>query len=295
MAVLFITRTDRYVKEPVRLEQQVQHYKDYWERLAGPETRASDNEVLALVEQTLRPEIVKENNLPPLELPDWWDGGDPLPIEKSNCVRCHLTAGRELTVPVRDFARSAHDRAKLSCNDCHGGNTEDDTKAHEHEFEFIGTKLSSHIAACADCHTDEAEEFRKGPHFWDLSKRINRDYPVCIDCHGNHDVGKPPAEFSLMNVCTDCHKNFEEILPEAAVVVAENDRLWKVLRDVQAKNEVSANPIPAEFRRDFAAVRYATGRLVHPAGRITTKQAGSLNRRVKRLRQNLESWLKQTE
>ena len=31
-----------------------------------------------------------------------------LPIEKTNCVRCHLTAGRELTVPVRDFARSVH-------------------------------------------------------------------------------------------------------------------------------------------------------------------------------------------
>src|SRR2546422_3958900 len=58
----------------------------------------------------------------PLKLPDWWKADDPLPQEKTNCVRCHLTAGRELTTPVRDFARSVHDRTGLSCNDCHGGN-----------------------------------------------------------------------------------------------------------------------------------------------------------------------------
>jgi hypothetical protein len=230
----------------------------------------------------------------PLKLPTGWSPHDPLPIEKSNCVRCHLTAGRELTAPVRDFARSAHDRAKISCNDCHGGNTEDDTKAHEHEFDFIGTKLSAHIAACADCHTDEAEAFRKGPHYWDLSKRINRDYPVCIDCHGNHDVGKPPAEFSLMNVCSDCHK-LNATSPEAAAVVAENDRLWKTLRDVPASNKTAADPTPVEFRRELVAVRRGTARLVHPAGQISKTQAESLNGRARRLRERLETWLKDHE
>jgi len=231
----------------------------------------------------------------PLKLPEWWNPDNPLPIVESNCVRCHLTAGRELTVPVRDFARSVHDRAKMSCNDCHGGNTEDDTKAHEHEFDFIGTKLSAHVAACADCHADEAAALRKGPHFWDLSKRINRDYPVCIDCHGNHDVGKPPTEFSLMNVCTDCHKNFDEVMPETAAVVAENDRLWKTLREVHAKRKAATEPTPPEFRRELAAVRRGTGRFVHPAGPISKQQAESLNGRALRLRERLEVWLKDRE
>src|SRR5262245_65082366 len=53
----------------------------------------------------------------PLKLPAGWNPRDPLPLEKSNCMVCHLTAGRELTTPVRDFARSVHDRARLSCND----------------------------------------------------------------------------------------------------------------------------------------------------------------------------------
>src|SRR5262245_17624428 len=73
----------------------------------------------------------------PLKRPSTWNAADPLPIEKTNCVRCHLTAGRELTVPVRDFARSVHDLAKLSCNSCHGGNTKEDSTAHEQEHGFI--------------------------------------------------------------------------------------------------------------------------------------------------------------
>src|SRR5436305_10107290 len=98
----------------------------------------------------------------PLKLPANWNPRDPLPIEKTNCVRCHLTAGRELTVPVRDFARSVHDRANLSCNDCHGGNTAEDATAHEAEHGFIGTKLSAHMSACASCHGLEARWWQQG-------------------------------------------------------------------------------------------------------------------------------------
>jgi hypothetical protein len=226
-----------------------------------------------------------------LKLPDWWPAGQPVPIEKSNCVRCHLTAGRELTVPVREFARSVHDLAKLSCNDCHGGDTMNDAAAHEHEF--IGTKLSAHMAACAGCHTGEAEAVGKGKHYWDLSKGINKKYPVCVDCHGNHDVGNPPPEFTLTNVCTDCHKQFAKDYPNAAAVVSENDGLWKVLRDVHAKNKTADDPIPAQFRADVDRIRASTARLMHRAATITPQEAQALNNRAHKLRDVLESWLKE--
>jgi hypothetical protein len=230
----------------------------------------------------------------PLKLPEWWNPKDPLPIEKTNCVRCHLTAGRELTLPVRDFARSVHDRAKLSCNDCHGGNTKEDSTAHEADHGFIGNKLSAHMTACAECHISEAETFSKSKHHWDLTKGINRKYPVCIDCHGNHDVGKPPADFTLTAVCTDCHKQFSTEQPATAAVVAENDRLWETLRRVHARNKDAADPTPAQFRRDLSRVRYATGRLVHGAAPIPAEQGQALNERVRRLREGLEAWLKES-
>ncbi len=231
----------------------------------------------------------------PLKLPAGWKADQPLPVEKTNCVRCHLTAGRELTAPVRDFARSVHDLAQLSCHSCHGGNTKDDATAHEDKFGFIGTKLSAHIAACAMCHDREAAQFRKSKHYWDLSKKINRDYPTCVDCHGNHDVGRPPPEFTLTNVCTDCHKQFAKDLPHAAAVVAENDRLWQVLREVQTKNKKLPDPVPPPFRKEVNGCRAATARLMHHAAPVTPKEAEELNTRVKRLREGLEAWLKEQQ
>jgi hypothetical protein len=228
----------------------------------------------------------------PLKLPDWWKAGDPVPLEKTNCVRCHLTAGRELTTPVRDFARSVHDRAHLSCHDCHGGDIEHDATAHEAEHDFIGTKLSAHMAACATCHPSEAGTVRKSKHYWDLKKRINRDYPACVDCHGNHDIGRPPPDFALTTVCTDCHKQFARDFPQAAAVVAQNDRLWKVLRQVHAKNKDAAEPTPAAYVRELNSLRAATARLMHQAARATPQEAKALNDRVGKLCDNLEAWLR---
>jgi hypothetical protein len=227
----------------------------------------------------------------PVRLPRWWKAGDPVPIVKSNCVRCHLTAGRELTAPAQDFARSVHDLHGMTCSDCHGGNRDKDESAHEGEFGFIGTKLSAHMAGCAECHGEQAEAVKSGPHYWDFSKQINLKYPVCSDCHGHHDVEKPPVEFALKTVCRECHLNFEHDMPALAEVVSENDRLWGVIRKVQDKNLTNEKPVPEQFHQDLAAARHLTATLIHPAHKISEKQAGELDARVKALRSRLEQWL----
>ena len=78
-----------------------------------------------------------------LVAPKNWPAGHPLPTVASNCAACHLTAGRELTAAVEHFVRSVHDLNALTCYDCHGGNREDDARAHEEDFDFIGTKISA--------------------------------------------------------------------------------------------------------------------------------------------------------
>jgi hypothetical protein len=226
-----------------------------------------------------------------VKLPTWWKAGDPVPHVKSNCVRCHLTAGRELTAPVQDFARSVHDLQGMTCSDCHGGNREKDSDAHEEVSGFIGTKLSAHMAGCAECHSEQAEQVKSGPHFWDFSKKINLAYPVCIDCHGHHDVEKPPPEFALKTVCSECHLRFEQQMPAVASVVTENDRLWAVLRKVQEKNLTSERPVPERFQHDLAHVRQLTARLIHPAGKISPNEAAQLNAEVTKIRAQLESYL----
>jgi hypothetical protein len=227
----------------------------------------------------------------PVRLPRWWKAGDPVPMVKSNCVRCHLTAGRELTAPAQDFARSVHDLHGMTCSDCHGGNRDKDESAHEAEFGFIGTKLSAHMAGCAECHGEQAEAVKSGPHYWDFSKQINLKYPVCSDCHGHHDVEKPPAEFALKTVCRECHLNFEHDMPALAAVVIENDRLWSVIRKVQDRNLTNEKPVPEQFHHDLEAARHLTATLIHPARKISEKQAGELNAQVRAVRSRLEDWL----
>ena len=91
-------------------------------------------------------------------------------------------------------------------------------------------------------------------------KHINRDYPLCVDCHGNHDIGKPPADFALTTVCTDCHKNFATRWPALASVTEENDKLWQTLRKFHSKSS-AANPTPEPFGQTLADVRQETRRV----------------------------------
>ncbi len=230
-----------------------------------------------------------------LAAPKNWPAGHPLPTVGSNCVACHLTAGRELTAAVKNFVRSVHDINEMTCYDCHGGNSRDDVKAHEGEFGFIGTKKSAHIQGCSECHGDEAEILASGPHHWDFSTRINTEYPLCFDCHGNHDIGNPPADFKLAAMCGDCHDKPEKDFPNLAAMVKENDKLWDTLRKVHKKNIAKTeNPVPEAFRKDVDSLRTDTMRIIHSAKEVSPAAASSLNDRAENLRLGLEKWLQST-
>jgi hypothetical protein len=235
--------------------------------------------------EPLRRQLVKPKN---------WPAEHPLPLVGSNCAACHLTAGRELTAAVVNFTRSVHDLNEMTCYDCHGGNTRDDVKAHEGEFGFIGTKKSAHITGCSECHVEAAEKLAAGPHHWDFSKRINTQYPLCFDCHGNHDIGNPPADFKLAAMCGDCHQKLDKQFPNIASVVKENDRLWDAMRKVRKKNIAKEDPLPEAFRKDVDGLRFETMEIIHNSKEVSADRAAGLNKRVEVLRNQMEKWLQST-
>lgn len=191
--------------------------------------------------------------------------GRPIPVNtETNCVRCHLTAGRELTEAVHTFAHSVHDRvADVTCHDCHGGNLNDDAKAHSGEFGFIGTKMSAHLAKCQECHQDQHEALASGPHAWDQQKRLNIRYPLCVDCHGNHDVGNPPAEFSLTLVCTECHRGFKSKEPLWSSLTDAEDNMWAAILQWQSKNPDAKTRVPADMEESMAQIRQSASEFIH--------------------------------
>lgn len=229
----------------------------------------------------------------PLEKPANWPKDHPLPQVASNCARCHLTAGRELTTAVVDFAHSVHDLNEMSCVDCHGGNTKDNVEAHEQEFGFIGTKLSAHLAKCAECHQEQADVLAGGPHHWDFSTRINTRYPMCIDCHGNHDVGNPPGDFTLAQVCEDCHRDLNGEFPQLASVVHANDRLWQTIQQIrEEKLGQTTERVPKELQPQVDALRHETMQVMHQSKELSAAEAKGLCERTDAVQKELQNWLK---
>jgi formate-dependent nitrite reductase cytochrome c552 subunit len=235
---------------------------------------------------------VPAKNEKPLVAPPKWPADQPLPTVASNCARCHLTAGRELTAAVANLAHSVHDLNGLTCYDCHGGNPHDDVSAHEPEHGFIGTKLSAHLKTCSECHDEPATELAAGPHHWDFSKKINTNYPTCIDCHGNHDISNPPEDFRLKAVCLDCHESLVEDWPNLASVVDENDALWQALHKIRIKNRANLGAAPEPLQPEVDRLRHETMLLMHGSKEISAETAAKLNGQVKALRGKLETSLK---
>src|SRR2546423_12127961 len=50
--------------------------------------------------------------------------------KKSSCIECHIKLeDSRLSAPAKAFDNDIHKSRGLSCNDCHGGEPNDDTKA----------------------------------------------------------------------------------------------------------------------------------------------------------------------
>lgn len=131
-------------------------------------------------------------------VPADWPPGQPLPAIVTNCVRCHIDKGGEISRSVYEFAGGVHDTGVLSCNQCHGGNVRNDETAHEGDF--ISGKLSALMNRCGYCHRNQERRFKNGNHY---SETIRWDFPTCSNCHDNHSTGKG---FKRMEtVCNSCH------------------------------------------------------------------------------------------
>ncbi len=114
---------------------------------------------------------------------------------------------------------------------------------------------------------------------------------MCFDCHGNHDIGNPPADFQLQAWCLDCHENAEKDFPNLLAVVKQNDKLWQTMGQVRRRRINEESPLPAEFEDTVSELRNETMLLVHTSKEVSADKAGDLNKRAEKLRKGLEKWL----
>jgi predicted CXXCH cytochrome family protein len=128
------------------------------------------------------------------------------------CLACHgdpeLTTttadGRALKLHVDGgvFSQSVH--AKLSCVDCHVGMTE---VPHEPRTFRSGRELSlAYAEQCRKCHFENYTKTLDSVHQSAVA-RGDITSPVCVDCHGSHDIQKPAQPRTrISDTCSRCHE-----------------------------------------------------------------------------------------
>jgi predicted CXXCH cytochrome family protein len=150
--------------------------------------------------------------------------------KKSSCIECHIRLeDPRLSAPAKLFDSDIHRARGLSCNDCHGGDPNDDIKegAKDPRKGYLGKPKKVDIPAyCGKCHSDanlmkrfnpslrvdQEREYFTSVH-GKLLKTGDARVATCISCHSVHGiraVNDPLSSVYPLNVaqtCATCHAN----------------------------------------------------------------------------------------
>jgi len=117
------------------------------------------------------------------------------------CVACH----------VLEQEYPHHNGQALTCNECHdsgGGNPDagpvaiDVVLPYENRREMV-LEISE---ICGTCHEEELAIIDDSQHAEVLGTG-NLNAPVCVDCHGGHDVSSPnEPRTAISETCGNCHQ-----------------------------------------------------------------------------------------
>ncbi len=134
----------------------------------------------------------------------------PTAAQQSRCANCHFAYPN---VPAADhqgdWDRSAHSRANVGCEKCHGG----DATTFEPFLAHRGTLSSNNPASpanrrnisatCGGCHTAPFVAFKESRHFA-LAEVGDTRVPVCSTCHGAAGFRRQSPK-ALEVQCAECH------------------------------------------------------------------------------------------
>ena len=148
--------------------------------------------------------------------------------KKSSCIECHSKLeDTRLSAPAKLFDNDIHHARGLSCNDCHGGDPNADTKegAKDPRKGYLGKPKTPDIPAyCGKCHSDanlmkrfnpslrvdQEREYYTSVH-GKLLKTGEQRVATCISCHSVHGIRSPKDPLSsvypsnVAETCSKCH------------------------------------------------------------------------------------------
>jgi predicted CXXCH cytochrome family protein len=138
--------------------------------------------------------------------------GTALLMSEQPCLECHRDPG--LSLKARDgstvslqvsadaLAGSVH--AGVACADCH--TTMAELPHPEHAFASKRDLTLTIDTLCRRCHFANYTKTLDSVHQQAVA-RGDRTAPICVDCHGSHDIRKPSTPRAMVSqTCAQCHE-----------------------------------------------------------------------------------------
>jgi hypothetical protein len=131
-------------------------------------------------------------------------------VTPSRCADCHFAHRRSASQwHLAEWDHSAHGRANVGCDKCHGGDptTFESFLAHQGILSPRNPASPVHRInlpkTCGSCHPGPFAAFQKSRHY-ELLREGNPETPTCVTCHG--EVGAYLlSPKSLYAECANCH------------------------------------------------------------------------------------------
>lgn len=137
--------------------------------------------------------------------------------ESESCLECHGSEGMSMTLPGGEelsvtvdrevYGKSVHG-SMLACTDCHA-----DISEYPHPERKLETRREYTLAlyeACKQCHFEHYTRSLESIHYKMVSQG-DKNAPVCVDCHGAHDITKPGQPRNrISQTCARCHAAVSE-------------------------------------------------------------------------------------
>ena len=128
----------------------------------------------------------------------------------SRCADCHFANPRSVSRwHLSEWDHSAHGRASVGCEKCHGGDPSTFESFLAHQGILSARNPASPVnrinlpKTCGACHPGPFAAFQKSRHY-ELLREGNPDTPTCVTCHGNVGAFLLSPK-SLYSECSNCH------------------------------------------------------------------------------------------
>jgi hypothetical protein len=137
---------------------------------------------------------------------------------KNDCIQCHEFIGNEMGKPVPEWYGSVHQTQGITCDQCHGGNPDLETKdlkslsqleirtlskrAMYSASNFLGAPSGqTQFDLCAECHPESTKVYASS--IMGQAYLLRTGGPSCTRCHGAHRNTIPVVPES----CRGCHQD----------------------------------------------------------------------------------------